>query len=89
MSLGTPIPVRLSASADSALSAVANSSGLKKAELIRIAVDEFLTQTAKTGVITQTHFVSGIQVNGHGNTITQHHAVPSAPKKPRNPRTKK
>ncbi len=71
MSLGDPIPVRFSEAADQRLSEVARRSGLSKAELIRLATDEFLARVAKSGVIEQRIVLTGADgldgVNGrHG-----------------------
>jgi hypothetical protein len=53
VSLGTPIPVRFNGDADQRLNAIAEKSGLSKAELIRIATDEFLHKVEETGEIVQ------------------------------------
>ena len=45
--------------------------GLSKAELIRIAVDEFLKKTEQTGEIVQRHFVNRQNVSGKNNNATQ------------------
>ena len=60
MSLGDPIPVRFSEAADQRLSEVARRSGLSKAELIRLATDEFLARVAKSGVIEQRIVLTGV-----------------------------
>lgn len=53
MSLGDPIPVRFSVAADQRLADVARRSGLSKAELIRLATDEFLERVVRKGMIEQ------------------------------------
>ena len=81
MALSDPIPVRFSARADTALASISERSSLSKAELIRIAVDEFLHKTNETGEIVQRHVLSGqnINTNGHGNvTVVGDFASPSA-----------
>jgi len=62
MALSDPIPVRFSEAADSGLAAISASTGISKAELVRIAVSDFLTRVAETGEIVQRIQVSGIVV---------------------------
>jgi hypothetical protein len=49
MSMGTPIPVRFTVLADHRLSAIALRNGVSKAELIRLAVDNFLREIEHSG----------------------------------------
>lgn len=51
MSFGLPIPVRLTANADQRLNAIAARNGTTKAELIRLAVDNFLREIETSGSI--------------------------------------
>jgi predicted DNA-binding protein len=51
MSMGLPTPVRLSVSADQRLSAISARNGVSKAELIRLAVDNFLQEIEHSGSI--------------------------------------
>jgi len=80
MALSDPIPVRFSIRADNALALISERSSLSKAELIRIAVDEFLHKTNETGEIVQRHILSGqnISTKGHGNlTVAGDFGLPS------------
>jgi predicted DNA-binding protein len=54
MGLRKPIPLRITETADARLSRMSLRSGMTKAELIRLAVDEFLSEVEKTGKIVQT-----------------------------------
>lgn len=54
MSLSDPIPVRFSEETDARLSRMAERSGLSKAELIRLATDDYLEKISSTGQIVQT-----------------------------------
>ena len=47
------MPVRFTESADRGLAEVSRRSGLSKAELIRLATDEFLQRVTRSGVIEQ------------------------------------
>ena len=79
MALSDPIPVRFSQTADAGLGEIASRTGLSKAELIRIATDEFLEKTNRTGEIVQRHIVA--EANGNTNsTVTQNFS--GAPEKP-------
>ena len=49
MAVTKPIPVRFTAHADQRLSSLSSRNGMKKAELIRIAVDKMLCEVEKTG----------------------------------------
>ena len=62
MALSDPIPVRFSETADSGLAAISSSTGISKAELVRIAVTDFLARVAETGEIVQRIPVSGVVV---------------------------
>lgn len=53
MALADPIPVRFSAPTDDGLEAISEKTGIKKAELVRIAVAQFLDRVAETGEIVQ------------------------------------
>ena len=71
MALSDPIPVRFSTPADSGLASVSSRTGLSKAELTRIAVDQFLENVELTGEIVQRHVVAEQHVRGDGNTVVQ------------------
>ena len=53
MALADPIPVRFRDESDARLSGVSSRSRMSKAELIRIAVDEFLDRVEQSGEIVQ------------------------------------
>ena len=82
MALSDPIPVRFSSTADMELGLFSASSGLSKAELIRIAVDDFLRKTEQTGEIVQRHFVGKQNVIGKNNVVNQGNIFSPAPDAP-------
>jgi len=55
--------VRFSERSDSRLASIAAQTGLTKAELIRIAVDEFIANTAERGEVVQRHPMSQRKAN--------------------------
>lgn len=79
MAFADPIPVRFTEETDRGLAGVSASTGLSKAELIRIATDEFLARTAKEGKITKTFYIA--ETSGDHSPATQNFSSP-APEPP-------
>jgi hypothetical protein len=93
MALSDPIPVRFSAGADQGLADISGKTGMSKAELVRIAVSEFLVRVAETGEIVQRIQVMAetpppsVHQNQVGNGVnTQSVNYATKPKKPKKPK---
>jgi len=68
MSYTSPIPIRFPLRSDSQLAEIARKTGLTKAELIRIAVNEFIVNTEMRGEVVQHHPMINVEHN-QGNVI--------------------
>ena len=63
MSFTSPIPIRFSEVSDRKMAEIARKTGLTKAELIRIAVNEFIVNTEKRGEVVQHHPMVSVETN--------------------------
>ncbi len=79
MSLGLPIPVRLTVTADQRLTAIAARNGTTKAELIRLAVDNFLREIEHSGSIEFTKRIENPQPEPMVAEEGSSHTVRGAP----------
>jgi hypothetical protein len=59
MALSDPIPVRFTAKADDGLALISLKTGMSKAELIRIAVDEFIARVEQSREIVFRVYLDG------------------------------